>query len=281
MEEFGEKLRSLREERGMTQQTLAEQLYVTRQAVSRWECGARYPDLLMAKRIADTMEVSVDELISGEEMKRDMEKEKVLKAPLAGTVQTMLYAIAFIAWLLITFIAGLILTSAKTEGMPVTITNISGMIGNGLFLFVLGLGLYFSVKEKLSPRKTAVMMSAVFFISMCIGIVSGIAEGQKNNAAFIPYFVSIMYNVFQIFAVYTFFTVKRRVSPVWVYLVAALYALNAVRLFFVPDFSTAGSGYEQFVLVIAMGIRAMFAVIFSVLLVYQAYMLDKKRREVS
>lgn len=46
MIEFGEKLKQMREEKGMTQQTLAEQLYVTRQAVSRWECGARYPDLL-------------------------------------------------------------------------------------------------------------------------------------------------------------------------------------------------------------------------------------------
>lgn len=39
MVEFGEKLKQIREEKGMTQQTLAEKLYVTRQAVSRWECG--------------------------------------------------------------------------------------------------------------------------------------------------------------------------------------------------------------------------------------------------
>jgi|GEM_PF-5748711 len=38
MVEFGEKLKRVREEKRMTQQTLSEHLYVTRQAVSRWEC---------------------------------------------------------------------------------------------------------------------------------------------------------------------------------------------------------------------------------------------------
>ena len=52
MMEFGEKVKKIREEKGMTQQTMAEHLYVTRQAVSRWECGARYPDLLTAKKIS-------------------------------------------------------------------------------------------------------------------------------------------------------------------------------------------------------------------------------------
>lgn len=50
MVEFGKKIKQLREEKGMTQQTLAELLYVTRQAVSRWECGARVPDLLTVKK---------------------------------------------------------------------------------------------------------------------------------------------------------------------------------------------------------------------------------------
>lgn len=49
------KVKQIREDRGMTQQSLAEKLYVTRQAVSRRECGAIYPDLLTAKKIAYEM----------------------------------------------------------------------------------------------------------------------------------------------------------------------------------------------------------------------------------
>lgn len=42
MVEFGEKLKRAREEKGMTQQTLSEYLYVTRQAVSWWEGGVSH-----------------------------------------------------------------------------------------------------------------------------------------------------------------------------------------------------------------------------------------------
>ena len=73
MVEFGEQLRRVREEKGMTQQSLAEQLYVTRQAVSRWECGDRYPDLLTTKKISQILEVSLDDLLSGKEMEKVVE----------------------------------------------------------------------------------------------------------------------------------------------------------------------------------------------------------------
>lgn len=46
MMEFGEQLRRAREVKGFTQKSLAEQLYVSRQSISNWECGERYPDLV-------------------------------------------------------------------------------------------------------------------------------------------------------------------------------------------------------------------------------------------
>ena len=79
MVEFGEQLRRVREEKGMTQQSLAEQLYVTRQAVSRWECGDRYPDLLTTKKISQILEVSLDDLLSGKEMEKVVERNPVIE----------------------------------------------------------------------------------------------------------------------------------------------------------------------------------------------------------
>lgn len=66
--EFHEKLQLLRKEKHLTQEQLAEQLYVSRTAVSKWESGRGYPNLESLKTIAKLFGVSVDELLSGEEM---------------------------------------------------------------------------------------------------------------------------------------------------------------------------------------------------------------------
>ena len=54
---FKETLVAAREQRGMTQQDLAEKLYVTRQAVSRWENGETEPSVDMRKLIATVLDV--------------------------------------------------------------------------------------------------------------------------------------------------------------------------------------------------------------------------------
>lgn len=63
MAEFGEQLRKAREEKGITQQTLAEELYVTRQTISRYENGERYPDIVTLKKMSAFLGVSTDYLL--------------------------------------------------------------------------------------------------------------------------------------------------------------------------------------------------------------------------
>ncbi len=60
---FKEILPRLRKERGVTQQELASKLYVTRQAVSRWETGETEPGVDMRKLIAIALDVPVVELL--------------------------------------------------------------------------------------------------------------------------------------------------------------------------------------------------------------------------
>ena len=66
--EFHEKLQELRKQKGLTQEELARALYVSRTAVSKWESGRGYPEIGSLKAIAKFFDVTVDALLSGEEM---------------------------------------------------------------------------------------------------------------------------------------------------------------------------------------------------------------------
>lgn len=66
--EFNEKLQELRKRKGLTQEELAEVFYVSRTAISKWESGRGYPGIDSLKRISEYFSVSLDELLSSEEL---------------------------------------------------------------------------------------------------------------------------------------------------------------------------------------------------------------------
>ena len=66
--EFNEKLQELRKQKGLTQEELAEKLYVSRTAISKWESGRGYPNIDSLKALAKFFSVTVDELLSTDEI---------------------------------------------------------------------------------------------------------------------------------------------------------------------------------------------------------------------
>ena len=66
--EFNEKLQELRKNKGLTQEELAEILYVSRTAISKWESGRGYPNIESLKAISKLFSVTVDELLSTDEI---------------------------------------------------------------------------------------------------------------------------------------------------------------------------------------------------------------------
>ncbi len=73
--EFNEKLQELRKHKGLTQEELAELLFVSRTAVSKWESGRGYPNIDSIKAIARFFGVTIDELLSGDELLTIAEKD--------------------------------------------------------------------------------------------------------------------------------------------------------------------------------------------------------------
>lgn len=66
--EFNEKLQRLRKQKGLTQEALAKALYVSRAAISKWESGRGYPNIDSLRTIASFFGLSVDDLLSGDEL---------------------------------------------------------------------------------------------------------------------------------------------------------------------------------------------------------------------
>ena len=66
--EFHEKLQELRKTKGITQEELAQSLYVSRTAISKWESGRGYPSIDSLKEISRFFSVTIDELICSEEI---------------------------------------------------------------------------------------------------------------------------------------------------------------------------------------------------------------------
>lgn len=99
--EFCEKLQELRKARSLTQEELAEALYVSRTAVSKWESGRGYPSIDSLKGLSRFFSVSIDELICPDEIIEAAEDEKRAFADryrslICGALDVLLAVLLFI-----------------------------------------------------------------------------------------------------------------------------------------------------------------------------------------
>lgn len=279
MMEFGEKLKQLREEKGMTQQTIAEKLYVTRQAVSRWECGARYPDILTAKKIAQILNVSMDELLSGEELKQNIEKEPVLARPVENILQTVLYTIATVAYLLMSVFG--IYSFFPSEAMAHYPGR--GFSWTGFFTvctyalnFVAALtGLILSARNKLTAKRAGDIMCLPYIIASLSFLVMIINMQIKKNGSMgiegwiTDFFIPLLFAV----CVWLFFAMEEQRIPYWVILLICIlsggYIALVIRhsLMFITDL-----GF------VVRTVHCLGKIGMVFLLGYQAYIWNQKRK---
>lgn len=87
----GAVIRKLREDKKMTQEELAEKVFVSSKAVSKWETGQGFPDVSLIEPLAKALGISVIELLSGEDIKNvnrasNMTRGKFYVCPVCGNV---------------------------------------------------------------------------------------------------------------------------------------------------------------------------------------------------
>ena len=76
----GAVIKKLRENKKMTQEELADRLFVSSKAVSKWETGQGFPDISLLESLAKALDISVIELLSGEDIQNRNQSSNMLKS---------------------------------------------------------------------------------------------------------------------------------------------------------------------------------------------------------
>ena len=79
--ELNEQIKKYRTEMNLSQEELAEKIYVTRQSVSNWENGKTYPDIHSLLLLGSLFGISLDQLVKGdiEIMKKEIKEAEIIK----------------------------------------------------------------------------------------------------------------------------------------------------------------------------------------------------------
>ena len=96
--ELGNKIKYYRNEKELSQEELAERVYVSRQTISNWENNKSYPDINSIVLLSEIFEISIDNLIKGdvEQMKKEINSEEVKKLNFYATMMAILILVATI-----------------------------------------------------------------------------------------------------------------------------------------------------------------------------------------
>ena len=75
-DKIGKFILELRKQKGMTQKELAEQIGISDKTISKWECGNSIPDISYLEALCNSLDISVNELLSGERLSKESYSEK-------------------------------------------------------------------------------------------------------------------------------------------------------------------------------------------------------------
>lgn len=160
--ELGKQIRRYRTEASLSQDELADKIFVSRQTISNWENNKNYPDIKSLVLMSEVFQVSLDNLIKGdlERMKKEIDTQEYAKFQKDSTIFTVL----FIALLII----------------PVPLVMLWKWFGMALYLCLFGISMYFAVK---------ILAFVVFFREMKI---RGSSFGGIDKMSIAAYNITIV-----------------------------------------------------------------------------------------
>lgn len=133
--ELGKQIKKYRTEVNLSQEELADKIFVSRQTISNWENDKNYPDIKSLLLMSEVFRVSLDILIKGdlERMKKEIDTQEYAKFQKDSTIYTVL----FIALLIV----------------PVPLIMLLKWFGMALYLCLFGIAMYFAVRIERYKKK--------------------------------------------------------------------------------------------------------------------------------
>lgn len=133
--EIANQIKKLRAEKGMSQDELAEKIFVSRQTVSNWENEKTYPDIKSLILLSEVFETSLDALIKGDlkEMKRQIDGQEYAKFVRNSVILTVMFILIIIT--------------------PIPLDYFLGWWGMAIYLAIFAVGMFFAIKIEKYKRK--------------------------------------------------------------------------------------------------------------------------------
>lgn len=133
--ELGKQIRNYRMNARLSQEQLAERVFVSRQTISNWENDKNYPDLKSLVLLSEVFQVSLDQLVKGdlEKMKVEIDSQEYTRFQNDSTILTLLFVVLLIA--------------------PIPLVRTLKWIGMAFYLVLFGITMYFALRVERYKKK--------------------------------------------------------------------------------------------------------------------------------
>ena len=133
--ELGAQIKKYRNKLSISQDELAEKVFVSRQSISNWENGKTYPDIKSLLLLSEVFGVSLDQLVKGdiEMMKREIDEQELMRFKNDSAI-----------------FAGLLFVVVV---FPIPLTTLLGWIGFGVYAVIVCAGMYYALRVEKYKKK--------------------------------------------------------------------------------------------------------------------------------
>ena len=188
--EFNEKLQYFRKKSNLTQEELAEKLFVSRIAISKWESGRGMPSISSLKAISEVFDVSIDELLSSEEIIEAAEKEKKENMK---SFKNIIFGIIDLMSIIFLFIP---LFGKEINGYIYLVNLFSiNRVGKYIYLIIIGVTILYGVAELIMSKfenKSVDKINSIISLGLTsIAIITFIAT-REPYIAFIEFWIFLI-----------------------------------------------------------------------------------------